>query len=80
MKTIHVTYHAMLREERGQATETLKTAARTAGDLYDDLCRAHRLRWRKTQLRVAVNDTLRDWNTTLKSGDSVALLPPVAGG
>lgn len=34
----------------------------------------------KAGLRVAVNGEWADWNSLLKDGDEVALLPPLSGG
>lgn len=34
----------------------------------------------RPHLRVAVNHTWADWDTPLKEGDEVAILPPVSGG
>jgi len=30
--------------------------------------------------KVAINDELADWNSTLKDGDKILFFPPVAGG
>ena len=31
-------------------------------------------------VRVAVNDEFADWNQTLREGDELVFIPPVAGG
>jgi molybdopterin converting factor subunit 1 len=80
MKTIHVQYFAMLREERGCSAETLQTEAGTARDLYEELRKHHGFRLPHEKVKAAVNDTVADWHTVLNHGDVVAFLPPFAGG
>ena len=41
MKTVHVQYFAILREQRGVAAEKLATEAATPGALYDELRARH---------------------------------------
>ena len=52
MKTVRVSYFALLREERGQSQEEVVTAAETAGQLYDDLAKAHGFSLPGSRLRV----------------------------
>ena len=80
MKTIHVRYYAMLREERGAATETIRTAARTVAELYGELRRRHGLSWPRGKIKFAVNDDLKGQRAGVQAGDTVSFLPPVAGG
>jgi molybdopterin converting factor small subunit len=80
MKTIKVAYYARLREERGCSEESLETGADTPAALYEELRNTHGFSLRLIQLGVAVNDAFVPWNTTLKTGDTVVFIPPVAGG
>lgn len=80
MKTIHIRYYAMLREERGLAAEAVETEAGTAAVLYEELKARHGLKWPRDRLKVAVNDELKNWDTGLREDDIVSFLPPVAGG
>ena len=80
MKTVRVSYFALLREERGQSQEEVVTAAETAGQLYDDLAKAHGFSLPGSRLRVAINDAFVPWTTSLCDGDGLVFLPPVAGG
>lgn len=80
MKTIHVRYYAILREERGCASETVRTAAATAEDLYEELRRRHGFRLPAGKVKAAVNDEVRGGSGAIRDGDAVAFLPPVAGG
>jgi molybdopterin converting factor subunit 1 len=75
-----VRYFALLREQAGCSREELRTQARTPLELYQELRRLHGLALDPQFLRVAINDEFGDWRTSLAEGDTVAFLPPVAGG
>jgi molybdopterin converting factor subunit 1 len=80
VKTVLVRYFAILREQRGAGEERLETEAATADALYAELRLRHRFTLAADRLRVAVNDEFQPWATQIRDGDSVAFLPPVAGG
>ncbi len=80
MKKIHISYFASLREERGLAQETLQTTAKTALDLYKELCRRHSFSLPSDIVRVAVNDAFHSLAVRLRNNDKVIFVPPVAGG
>ena len=80
LKTIHVQYYALLREQRGVNEERLETSANTAIQLYDELQREYKFRLPTNILKVAINDEFAGWNTAIKSGDTIIFIPPVAGG
>jgi len=75
-----VRYFALLREQAGCSTEQLQTQARTPLQLYQQLRRLRGLALDPQFLRVAINADFGDWHTQLSDGDTVAFLPPVAGG
>ena len=77
---VQVRYFALLREQAGRSAEQLETSATTALELYQELRRSRGLALDPERLRVAVNDEFGDWHTRLSEGDTVAFLPPVAGG
>ena len=79
-KTIHVQYFAILREQRGLAQEKLTTATTTAAEFYDELRGRHGFTLEASRLRVAVNDEFVPWGATLREGDRLVFIPPVAGG
>ncbi len=78
--TVQVQYFAMLGAQRGTQTETVRTTARTAQDLFDELKRTHGFRLPGNICKVSINDEIQTWYSELRDGDSVALLPPFSGG
>lgn len=79
-RRLRVRYFALLREQAGRADEELASAARTPLELYEELRARRGLGLSPEALRVAINDEFGDWRTHLAEGDTVAFLPPVAGG
>jgi molybdopterin-guanine dinucleotide biosynthesis protein A len=79
-RRLNVRYFALLREQAGRGAEALQTEARTPQELYAQLQRDRGLQLAPQFLRVAVNDEFGDWLQPLSDGDTVAFLPPVAGG
>ena len=77
---INITYFAILQDERGLSSESLETTASTPSELYSELKEKHGLSLTKCRLKVAVNDDFADWDFSLKEGDNVVFIPPVAGG
>ncbi len=80
MKTIHVAYFAILREQRGLAQETLTTASATVADLYTELRTRHNFTLPAERLRAALDDEFVAWATPLREGANIVFIPPVAGG
>ena len=80
MITVRVHYFAILREQRGATEETLSTAATTPAALYDELRARHRFTLPQERIRAAVNDAFVESSASLRDGDRVVLVPPVAGG
>jgi molybdenum cofactor guanylyltransferase len=80
LRRVNVRYFALLREQAGRGSEAVQTAARTPQELYEQLQRERGLQLAPQFLRVAVNDEFGDWQQPLADGDTVAFLPPVAGG
>ncbi len=79
-KIVHVRYFALLREQRGLGEEPVATSAATARELYEELRGRHGFTLAAERLRVAVNDEFEPWDVVLRDSDTVAFLPPVAGG
>lgn len=79
-KNVSVQYFAILREQRGLSQEQLATTAATPAALYDELRARHRFTLPGDRIRTAVNDAFVDSTATLRDGDRVVFIPPVAGG
>ena len=77
---IRVRYYALLREQAGKSEESLTTTATTPSALFAELRARYPFTLDATQLKVAVNTEFCEWNTTLRDGDHVVFIPPVAGG
>jgi molybdopterin converting factor subunit 1 len=79
-KTVRVRYFAILREQRGLDEETVATGAATAAEIYDELRALHGFTLPADRLRVAINDDFAPWSASVRDGDALVFLPPVAGG
>ena len=80
MKTIHVQYFALLREQRGLTKETLSTDAADAATLYEHLREQHGFTLPADRLRVAINGEFVPWPAPLSGNEELVFIPPVAGG
>lgn len=78
MKNITLLYFAALREATGKDQETYATAAHTVAELYAEL--QQRYPFPAVPLRAARNHVFCDWHETLADQDTIAFIPPVAGG
>jgi molybdopterin-guanine dinucleotide biosynthesis protein A len=77
---LNIQYFALLREQAGRSEETLQTSAATPADLFAELNARYRFTLAQEQLKVAVNAEFAEWSHSLRAGDSVVFIPPVAGG
>jgi molybdopterin converting factor subunit 1 len=80
MISLTVQYFAILREQRGLTEEKLATIAATPAALYDELRARHGFTLPADRVRAAVNDEFVSASATLRDGDRVVFIPPVAGG
>ncbi len=80
MITLHVQYFAILREQRGLTSETLATSAATPAALYNELRACHGFTLPGDRVRAAVNDSFVPSSSSLRDGDRIVFIPPVAGG
>ena len=79
-----VLYFAWVRERIGLPRETIETEAETVADLVAELS-AREERYRMafsdlTALRVAVDQTLTEFDAPLAGAREVAFFPPMTGG
>ena len=77
---VQLHYFGALQEQSGCASEQLTTTAGNIDELFKELQAAGRIVMPSEVLRVAVNDEFCNWSNPLSDGDSVAFMPPMAGG
>ena len=80
MKTLTVLYFASLRDAAGVPEEHVRSDAADLRELYTQLQVRHGFSMPADRLRVAVDDAFADWETPLRNGSRIALIPPVSGG
>ena len=73
-------YFAILREQSGIGEEKIVTKASTPADLYTELSKQYKFSLPVDRIRVAVNDRFDQMDVSLKNGDVIVFVPPVAGG
>lgn len=79
MPRVTVRYFAVLRDRRALPEEVVDAPA-TARQLADALITNHQLGLPSALVRIAVNGAFVEDDHPLREGDSVVLIPPVAGG
>ena len=80
MTTVTLQYYAQLREQARTSGEQVSTSATSLHDLYEELRARHGFSLSSDALKVAVNAQFSDWSRTLRDGDTIVFIPPVAGG
>ncbi len=79
MILIRIEYFAILREHVGKSAEEVQTESRTAAGLFEELAERYAFP-QMNHMKVAINEEFGDWNDAIADGDSIAFIPPVAGG
>lgn len=81
---LEILYFAWLRERIGIPRETVETEARTVADLVAELSardERHALAFSDlASLRVAVDQSLTEFDASLSGAREVAFFPPMTGG
>nr|WP_199048739.1 MoaD/ThiS family protein [Dyella sp. ASV24] len=80
MTVVNLQYYAQLREQAGRSGEQVVTSAVSLRDLYEELRASHGFSLAADVLKVAVNTEFSAWDRSLRDGDTVVFIPPVAGG
>lgn len=81
---IKILYFAWLRERIGKSSEVIETEAKTVEQLIKDL-RSKEERYNfafsdLSSVRVALDQTLSTFDSSLKNVNEVAFFPPMTGG
>ncbi|MCT4640852.1 MAG: molybdopterin converting factor subunit 1 [Bacteriovoracaceae bacterium] len=77
---INIKYFAALKDDTGIRQETVETNASTIEELFNELNDKHQFSIAKKNLRAAKNEEYTDFSSTLTENDTIAFIPPVAGG
>ena len=79
--TVTVLYYARLADKAGREQDKLTVAAQTTlPELYETLSLQYDFGCGHQDLEVIINEQLANWSDTLRDGDSVAFMRPIAGG
>ena len=73
-------YFAAIREACAKSEETIETSCVNASELLDELIERYSITIDRNHLKVAINEEYSSFDTPLNEFDTVALIPPVAGG
>jgi molybdopterin-guanine dinucleotide biosynthesis protein A len=79
-REVQLRLYAILRERLGQSDLTVQTRAQTAAEIWGDLQRRFGIEWPLDRFRVAINDRFESWQSPVRGGDVIHIIPPVAGG
>ncbi len=79
-KTVIICYYAAFHDAAGVREEPWTTSVSTAAELYDEVAARHGFRYERSSLKVALNDSVVSWDSTVRDGDTVVFLAPFAGG
>ena len=78
---ITVLYFASLADKAQQWQQQLDLADNLSlSELYTQLKQQHGFELDTSKVRVAINDEFASWDEVIKDGDTIAFIPPVAGG
>lgn len=77
---LRILYFAALREQAGCAEESVSTTAGTPSELYTEQAARHGFTLPLKNVRAAVNGTYAPTDKPVMDGDTIAFIPPVAGG
>jgi len=79
-KQVTVEYFAKLNQEAGIESEDLRTSAATLAGLWEEVRLKHHFTLDLPHINPAVDNEFAEWTTPLNEGQTIAFMPPFAGG
>lgn len=80
MKQITILYFGQLRQAAGLAEDQVQSAATTPRELLAEQATMRGFSYHESSLRFARNEAFCPADATLADGDTIAFMPPMAGG
>jgi sulfur-carrier protein len=78
--TITISYFAILREQRGLASEQIQITEGTPESVYLHFQAKYQFTLGPRYVKAAINEEFVPMDRELKDGDHLVFIPPVAGG
>jgi molybdopterin-guanine dinucleotide biosynthesis protein A len=79
-KEVTVEYFAKLSAEAKVEAETLRTSSATVAGLWEEVRLRHHFSLDLPHIKPAIDNEFADWSELLKTGQTIAFMPPFAGG
>ncbi len=79
-KNVAIRYFALVGARRGTQTETYETGAETARQLLHEIQASGDIPLTTNIVQAAINGEFVPWDTPIRDGDQITLLPPFSGG
>jgi molybdenum cofactor guanylyltransferase len=79
-KELKVEYFAKLSQEANTTSETLRTSAATLSGLWEEVRLRHGFTLDLPHVKPAIDNEFAEWTTPLAPGQTIAFMPPFAGG
>lgn len=79
-KELKIEYFAKLSQEAGTNSEVLRTFAATLSGLWEEVRLRHGFTLDLPHVKPAIDHEFADWTTPLAAGQTIAFMPPFAGG
>lgn len=80
MKRIEILYFGLLKQAAGCANESVQTDAQTALELYRERASTLAFDYPEASAKFALNESFCQPEAALDDGDTLAIMPPMAGG
>lgn len=79
-KKVTVEYFAKLNAEAGIESEVLRTSSATVAGLWEEVRLRHHFSLDLPHIKPAIDNEFADWSALLQAGQTIAFMPPFAGG